>query len=140
MTIFWRNWMYVWIGSVALFGVILCGAASEATSGATRFAFEVLRRPLPADLGGAFRFTTALCGAVTLGWALTFLAIVQAAWDATPAAAARIWRAVTVSVAVWFVIDSGVSVATGYTRNAISNSLLVIAYLIPVLRTGVLRG
>ncbi|HEX8388300.1 MAG TPA: hypothetical protein VF636_04725 [Sphingomonas sp.] len=58
-----------------------------------------------------------------------------------PAAqAAPIWRALTAAVVIWFVVDSTVSVATGFALNAVSNAAFLVAYLVPMLGAGALRG
>jgi len=43
------------------------------------------------------------------------------------------------AMAVWFVIDSFMSIATGFWLNAVSNTLIAIGLIVPLLATGVLR-
>ena len=76
-------------------------------------------------------------GAVSMGWALTFYAAFSAA-AALGAQGQPAWRAVTVAVVAWYVIDSALSVATGFALNAVPNTLLLAGYLLPVWRSGVL--
>ena len=49
MTGFWRTWMTAWCWAVAGLGVMLMGAAFEATSGPVRLLFVVLGGPEPLD-------------------------------------------------------------------------------------------
>ena len=84
----------------------------------------------------AVRFGLGLPGALTIGWALTMFAMI----DAAQAGGARIWRSLTGALLVWYVIDSAISVRTGFALNAASNTLLMASFLIPVLASGVLRG
>ena len=119
MSGFWRRWMAAWRLSVAGFGLVLSGAAFEATS-----------EPL--------RFSIALMGAVTLGWWLTLEAAFKAI-DLLGDRATPVWRGVTVSVVGWYVIDGALSAATGYALNILPNTLLLVGYLIPVLAAGVMR-
>ena len=137
MTGFWRNWLRGWCWAVGLFGVVLLGGAFEATSGPTRLFFGVLQGPAELDLDAQMRFTLAVLGAVTLGWGLTLLAVTEAAHQ-LGAAGRPTWTAVTGAVAIWYLIDSGLSIATGYGVNALSNTIFLAAYLLPVLRSGVL--
>jgi hypothetical protein len=81
------------------------------------------------------RFSVALMGAVTLGWGFTILFLLPA----IHAAGAPAWKGLTAALFIWFVIDSAFSVATGFALNAVSNTGLLIAYLIPVLASGALK-
>jgi hypothetical protein len=135
---FWRNWLTGWCGAVALFGLVLTGAAFAATSGPTRLLFALLNGPSPLDLDAQMRFTLAVLGAVTFGWSLTLVAAIQAAHQLDQRGR-PVWRQITLSVLAWFVVDSGLSVATGYGLNAIPNTIFVLGFLAPVIRSGVLR-
>jgi hypothetical protein len=135
---FWRRWLAVWRLSVAGFGLLLAGAAFEATSGPVRMIFALVGEALPVEMDDPLRFSIALMGAVTLGWWLTLEAAFRAI-DLLGDRAAPVWRGVTLSVVGWYVIDGVLSAATGYALNILPNSLLLAGYLIPVLVTGVLR-
>ena len=74
-------------------------------------------------------------GAVTLGWGLTTWVLVAAG----PALSPTAWRRLTAAIAVLYVIDSTISIATGFWLNAVSNTAIVAAYLLPILRCGVLQ-
>ncbi len=51
---------------------------------------------------------------------------------------AQIWREITAAISVWYVVDCAISLGTGFPLNAVSNTILIIGYLIPVLGSGVL--
>ena len=138
MSGFWRRWLTVWCWGVVLFGAVLAGAAFEASSGPVRVLFAVLGGLQNLELDGPQRFTIAIMGAVTLGWGLTLAVVVQAA-HRLGAEARATWVGVTLSVLTWYVIDSVLSVATGFSMNAASNTVLLAGYLAPVLVSGVLR-
>jgi hypothetical protein len=78
-------------------------------------------------------------GAVTMGWGVTYLALFMAA-HRLGADAAPVWRLATIGMVAWFVIDSALSVATGFWMNAVSNTGLAIGYLVPVLASGAMNG
>ena len=65
-----------------------------------------------------------------------------AAADASPesAAARSLWRGITYAVVAWYVIDSIISVRTGFALNALSNTLFLAAYLFVAGRTGALHA
>jgi len=134
---FWRSWMTVWCWVVVVFGVVLLGAAFEATSGPLRMLFAILDGPGEPSFDAHLRFTIGLMGAVTLGWGLTLFATVNAAHELGERAA-PVWRMLTASVIAWYVIDSTISIATGFALNAASNTVLTLGYLAPVMMTGVM--
>lgn len=135
MSAFWRAWLIVWCGSVVVFGLVLAGGAFEATSGPVRLIFEGLQGPGELDLDPAMRFSLAVMGGVSIGWAVTMLMVILAAIQLGDRAR-PIWVGLTVGLAVWFVIDSSLSVATGFGLNVVPNTVLIATYLIAVLASG----
>lgn len=135
----WSNWLTLWCGAVAAFGLVLIGGASEATAGPVHLLLDLLNGSAPLITGGPLPFTLALMGAVSLGWSVTLLAGIRAAQALGPAGR-PIWRLLTISVLGWYVIDSLLSVATGFALNALPNTVIVVGFLIPILRSGVLAG
>jgi hypothetical protein len=133
-------WMTGWCGAVGLFGVLLVGGGFEVTSGPVRVLFDVLNGPGELDLNPYLRFSLAILGAVTIGWSLTLMAVIQAADQFEKRVSQSIWIKMTASIVVWYVIDSILSVATGFWLNAVSNTIFSAAFLIPVIRSGVLRS
>jgi hypothetical protein len=137
MTGFWRTWMTGWCWAVAVFGLVLAGAAFEATSGPVRLLFAVLHGPEPLDLSAQMRFSEAVLGAVTLGWSVTLMAAIHAA-NLLGDRGRPVWGMIVVSVVGWWVVDSALSIVTGYSLNALSNTVFLAAFLLPILRSGVL--
>ena len=133
---FWKTWLNIWCLGVGLFGLVLAGGAFAATSGPVERLFDILGGG-PPEITPALRFSLAVMGAVTLGWALTFYAAFSAAAALGPQGRSA-WRVVTVAVAGWYVIDCWLSIATGFALNAVPNTLLLAGYPAPVWRSGVL--
>ncbi len=140
MSAFWKNWLTLWCLGAGLFGLILYGAGFASTTGPTAMFFELIGNPLPAEPDRYLRFTLSLMGAVTLGWMITFYAICRAAWSLDAVAARPLWRAAALAIGVWYVIDSYVSITTGFPLNAVSNTALAGAILLPILASGQLRS
>lgn len=136
MTLFWRTWLMIWCGGVAVFGLVLAGAGLEATDGVSADIFRLLGGD--GNFTDALRFSTALMGAVTFGWSLTTVATLQAAFMLGDRAR-PVWLLTVLSILGWYVIDSTLSIATGFGLNAVSNTVIVAAFLLPILRSGVLR-
>ena len=140
MTGFWRNWMTVWCLAVGLFGIILAGGGLEATSGPVVLIFSILNGPGEFELEPHMSFSLAVLGAVTIGWCLTLLAAVKAANQLNKQQSKSVWGMVTVSVVNWYVIDSILSIATGFLLNVVPNTMYITAFLLPVIRSGVLKN
>ncbi len=135
----WKTWMTLWCGATIGFGLILAGAAFPATDGLARFYYGLISAGALAPNfleAPGFRFSVAVLGAVMIGWGMTILALVRVA-DAAPSAS---WWGLTASMLIWFAIDSGLSITTGFPLNALSNSVFLILYLIPVIASGVLKS
>ena len=111
MSGFWRNWLTVWCWAVGVFGAVLVGGGLEATSGPARLIFGILNGPEPLELNAQMRFSLAVMGAVTIGWAVTAAATIQAA-ILLGERASPVWRGLVAGVLVWFVIDTPMSDAT----------------------------
>jgi len=122
---------------VVAFGALLAAGAIPGIDAPARALFILFSGdPATADVYAhpAVRFGLGLQGALTIGWGLTMLALVR-----TPSIGVSQWRALSVALFAWFVIDSAISISTGFWLNAISNTGLLVAYLIPVLASGVLK-
>lgn len=135
----WSNWLWVWCWGVLAFGVLLVTAAIPGVDGPMRALFGLFagNSEIAATFDlAAVRFGLGLQGALSIGWAMTMFGMLQAA----KVVGAPVWRSLTFALLAWYVIDSAISVATGFWLNAVSNTALMVAYLIPVLASSVLRG
>lgn len=138
MSSFWSGWLLVWCWSVLAFGALLVSAALPGFDGAARAVFSLFANS-PTNAASfdlpAVRFGLGLQGALTIGWGMTMFAVFAAA----KTVGAPIWRSFTIALLVWYVIDSAISMATGFWINAISNTVVMIGYLVPVLVSSVLK-
>jgi hypothetical protein len=139
MSIFWQKWLKLWALSVALFGLILAGGGYAATDGPVQFLFAFMG-PEPFEPTQSLRFAVGLMGAVTFGWGCCFFAMFSAINKLDPAAAAPVWRFATGATLTWYAIDSAISISNGFVLNAVSNSLFLILFLIPIIASRALLG
>ncbi len=130
----WQAQMQLWCGAVMIFGLVLIGGAFEATSAGVNALFAILDGPGPMTWDPVWRCSLARMGAVTLGWGATVLAVVRGTADMPAAQALALWRGITTALLLWYVVDSALSVATGFWRNALSNTVLIGWYLLLVQR------
>lgn len=138
MSGFWRVWLIVWSLGIFLFGVVLAGGAFEATSGPVRWLLETLHGPGDVVFDPTLRFSLAVMGCVSLGWAAMTLAVMLVAFRMGDRAG-PLWSAITVGIVVWFVTDSTLSAATGFALNIVPNVALLATYLIGVVGGGAFR-
>lgn len=138
MTRFWNNWLKVWCFCVVSFGLLLAAAAFPFLDGPTRWIYSLVdighAQPVSLEAPG-MRFNIALVGAVTFGFGMTVVGMIRAA----RLGGAPVWRDLTLALGLWYIVDSSISILTGFGLNAVSNTGILITYLIPVLRSGVLR-
>lgn len=125
---FWRNGMAGWCLAVAVFGLVLTGAAFPATEAPARILLGMMGGE-PVAFDRPLRFAVALMGVVTFGWGLSLLV---AARDLSASG----WRRLTGVVALWWAVDCLLSIATGFWPNAASNTLFFAAFVLIVLRSG----
>lgn len=139
MSRFWRNWFSAFCLSLLVFGILLAGAAFEATAGPARVLLTLLGGSADISFDLPLRFSLALVGAVSIGWATAFFYTIGAAIDLGPLGR-PLWHGMTTAVIVWFIIDGSLSVATGFAHNLVPNTLLLAQYLIGVSGSGVMRS
>ncbi|WP_224815146.1 hypothetical protein [Hasllibacter sp. MH4015] len=135
----WRVWMILWCISVGGFGLIITLGAIEATSAPTILLLEMLSGGIMVEMTPHLRFALAVMGPVTMGWALTLIGATEATRHLPKPIAAKTWLWITAGVLAWMVIDSILSVVTGFALNLIPNTLYLVAFLVPVIRSGVLK-
>jgi len=138
MSAIWRQWLAVWCYLVLGLGVIFAGSAWPQTDAAVRLFYDVIYWPLDGQSGWheSLRLTAAILGAVMMGWALTLLTLVQAALKQPNLS---LWRPMTGAILVWWGVDCSIYIALNTPGNAISNTGLLLLYLIPVFASGVLK-
>lgn len=91
------------------------------------------------DLVPAMRFSLGVLGAVSIGWSITLLAAVRAANQLDRLSGRPLWAMITASVVCGYLIDSTLSIATGFWMNAIPDTILLAAFLVPVVRCGAMK-
>ncbi len=137
MTNFWQRWLTLWCVGVIVFGLVLFGVGFPQTSGPASLIFALFGNPLPDQPDRYLRFAISLMGAVTAGWGVTYYAAFRAAWMIDQSAS--VWRILTLGTIGWFIIDCWASVANGFAINAVSNTALIILYLIPIMASNALQ-
>ncbi|MEI6441345.1 MAG: hypothetical protein WCO83_14200 [Alphaproteobacteria bacterium] len=139
MSGFWRTWFLVWCLSIGLFGVVLAGGALPATDGAVRVVLALTHGPTEPLFDPPLRFSLGVMGGVSIGWAVMLHFVLQEAIR-QGAAGRPLWNAISAGMITWFVIDSTLSVATGYGLNVVPNIGLLGMYVVGLMRSGALKA
>jgi hypothetical protein len=139
MTAFWKTWLTLSCLGAGIFGLVLYVAGFPAATGPTDQFLRLIGNPWPAEAGKHLHFAFGLMGAITIGWMITLYTLFRVAWTLDAAAARPLWRGAALAIAVWYVIDSYISIATGFPLNAVSNTVLAAAMLLPIWLTGNIR-
>lgn len=136
---FWKHWLIAWFAVAMAFAIVLALAAWPQADAITRPILRLIAGdahhsslfdPMP------MRFAIGLQGALSLGWLLTAMIAMRAA----DRLGGQIWREITAAFGIWYGVDCAISLSTGFPLNAVSNTALIIGYLVPVLGSGVLFG
>ncbi len=139
MTGLWRTWLTLWCWGVGIFGLVLAGAAFPPTDDVARILIDQMNATgAPVLLEAPLRFGLGLQGALSIGLALLVYAGARAATELGPRGR-PIWNLIVIAMMAWYVIDSTISCATGFPLNALSNTLLIVAFLVPIIAGGVRR-
>jgi hypothetical protein len=129
----WRVWLMLVAAGVGVFGsaMVITPTVPERL-----FTWMLFGDGFPAAFGDAeveyVRFVAGVLGAVMVGWAVLILFVAAFPLRRNERWA---WEAVVASLAVWYVMDSALSVATGYGENALLNTVIVLAFLPGLLGT-----
>ena len=139
MTGIWKTWITVWGWMMVGAGVLFSLAVFPAMDLLPRFFYETVDWPNnntvvfePID----FRLSVGLICAITIGWALMMVGMIRLAFIYGQ----PVWQVLTNGMLAWWAIDSAMSVMLGFPINAVSNTLIVGLYLVPVLASGVLKS
>lgn len=140
MSRFWQVWLNVWCVGIAVFGIIITGGAFEETSGPILALYQTLSGSDTISFQSPeIRFSLAVMGAVSIGWAISLFASIKAAVLLGPAGK-PIWVWTIVAAVVWYVVDSALSVMTGFALNVVPNTVLMVGFFVPVFASGVLKS
>lgn len=135
---FWENCLHAWVWMTIGFGLLFAGAGVPGLdAGAGLFYWVVSGGTVDASHFDApgMRTSVSLVGAVTFGWGCAMLAV----WRAVGADPA-LWRGLSRAVLIWYVVDSALSVATGFAMNAVSNTLFVGLFVVVAVKLGFFAG
>lgn len=126
----WITWLQVVLAALLAYALVLVFLGSVAAQ-----LFSALGFGPPESIDSAaardyLKLPFMVLGAVLAGWAVTMMQIVRGPLrDGSPWARTILIR----SVAVWFVLDTGMSLVLGFPTHAVFNLIFLTALGIPLL-------
>lgn len=137
MTGIWKIWIRAWCWAALALGLLFALGGLPATDFGARLFYDVIYWPIDGQspFDADMRFTSAVLGSIMLGWAVLAFGVVSFA-DRVGSAA---WRWLTLSVLVWYVADSTLSLLAGVPMNVVPNTGFLALFLVPVLASGALK-
>ncbi|MBI1329228.1 MAG: hypothetical protein GC166_04905 [Alphaproteobacteria bacterium] len=137
MTGIWKTWMRLWCAGALLFALVLVTVAVPGLSGPMHAVFGIIAPGSDTALLDMpiAQFGLGLQGALTIGWIFCVYGVLIAGGAHNGA----LWRWQMAGVVAWYIIDSAISVITGFPINAVSNTLLMVLFAVPVVASGAMR-
>ena len=131
---FWWCWLVAVTAGVIVFGLAMVLAPGLTQAFFNRLLFGSTAPPAAfgAPVVDYLVFVYGVLGAVMVGWGVALLVLVAGPVRRGDASG---WWAVCASLAVWFVIDSTFSVASGHWPNAGLNLAFFVLYAVPLAAT-----
>jgi len=129
---FWINWLLAVCAGVVVFGLVLVLAPGLARQG---FSWLVYASPERIDAFGPeparyIGLAHAVIGGVMVGWGSALFGITRRLL----ATGSRLgWNLVALSVAAWYVPDTGYSLLSGYWQNAALNTGFLAVFALPLM-------
>jgi hypothetical protein len=127
----WDRLLEVAVLLVGVSGAFFVVAGTLTTSLFEWVVFGSAESPIPDGEAGRYvTFVYGVLGAVMIGWACLLWPLVRGPLRRREPWA---WSAIAVSVGIWFVVDSTLSLASGFGENALLNLVFAIAFAVPLL-------
>jgi len=132
--LFWWRWLVVVTIGIVGFGLSLVVAPDLARRG---FGLLVYSSSDGIDKLGAraveyIDLAHGVLGAVMVGWGVVLL---FALFGPFRHGSRDGWRALVASLAIWFVVDTTISLWTGFWQNAVLNAVIAVLYAVPLAAT-----
>ena len=126
----WITWLQVVLAALLAYALVLVFAGAVAAQLFSVLGFGPSESIDSAAVRDYLKLPFMVLGAVLAGWAVMMMHIVRGPLrDGSPWARTILIR----SVAVWFVLDTGMSLVLGFPTHAVFNLLFVTALGIPLL-------
>lgn len=127
----WITWLQIVLVALLAYALVLVFAGSFAEQLFSMLGFGPPESVDSAEVRGYLKLPFMVLGAVLAGWAVMMIHIVRG-----PLRDGSDWAipVLTQSMTLWFVLDTGMSLALGFPTHALFNLLFAAALGVPLLR------
>ncbi len=128
---FWITWLEIVLAMLLGYSLVLVFAGSVAEAWFSALGFGPPKRASAPEVRDYLKLPFMVLGAVMAGWTVMMIQIVRG-----PLREGSAWaRSVLISsLVVWFVLDTGMSLALGFPMHALFNVPFALALAIPLIR------
>lgn len=126
---FWQRWLIVVTGGVILygFGLIFLPHLMHTLFNTLFFSSSDSIRDFADESHNFIPFVYGVLGAVIIGWMVTLMSILLTAFHQPFA-----WRTLTLSIGLWYLIDTGFSLYLGSVAHAVFNTVFLGLFAVPL--------
>ncbi|MCU0511012.1 MAG: hypothetical protein MUE40_00410 [Anaerolineae bacterium] len=130
LSVFWWRWLLFANGALLAFGLALIFLPGPMLGylNVLFFGSPALPPAFSEQAAGYIVFIYGVMGGILAGWSVTMLYLTRQLRRGDRAA----WWAMLFSALIWFGLDSGASVATGYPANVLQNAVFLVLYAVPL--------
>ena len=132
MSRFWLRWLTLVALAVIVFGLSMFLLPSLSQGFFNLLIFQHIASPFAAAPERYIVFICGIYGVTIVCWMLALLTIIVIPFRRGELWA---WWAITLSLGVWFVVDSTYSLAVGFSANAALNATIFVMFAIPLTAT-----
>ena len=128
---FWRRWLIGVCCAVILYSLalILFPAAMHTLFNTLFYSARDTDGLFSEDGEAYLKLILGVLGAVIIGWMVTLLALVLTLFRPGER---PVWNTLTISIIIWFVIDSGFSLYIGVPAHALFNTGFLMLFMLPL--------
>ncbi len=125
---FWRKWLIVVTGAVIVYGLclILLPQVMHTLFNALFFSSSEVVRRLGEEADFFIALIYGVLGAVIVGWMTALMSILMSDFQRNT------WNTITLSVVIWYILDTGFSLVIGSVSHALFNTLFFVLFAIPL--------
>jgi hypothetical protein len=129
VSLFWWRWLLSVTVGVMLFSLGFIILPDVMQSLFNWMFFAAPQAHFDAEATHYLKFTYGVLGAVMVGWMVALLSILLRSFRRGEREA---WDTITLSLLIWFVIDTTFSLSMGFPQNALFNVLFLVLFAVPL--------
>ncbi len=126
---FWRRWLMAVMAAVILYSLAIMIFSETMQTLFNSLFFGFAPSVFSTEANAYIRLVQGVLGAVMIGW-MTALWLLVALLFGQPDR--RVWTILTLSIGVWFVLDTGFSVWIGVLAHAVFNVPFLVLFALPL--------